>query len=171
MKHSSLAKSMAACLCLGVAVPLLAGAETPAPSAALSSKNIVATKPAETCLNDLRVFDNQMEKDGYWLGGTGSGYGYRMGGYRGAIASGYQDARPGYEVRTLIASATILARKGHQQSCEDTLATARNIYTPYIADLHGGGVPMEDMSGWRQQQIASSTRRKPRPVASCSCPG
>jgi sporulation protein YlmC with PRC-barrel domain len=120
------------------------------------SKNIVATKPAETCLNDLRVFDNQMEKDGYWLGGTGSGYGYRMGGYRGAIASGYQDARPGYEVRTLIASATILARKGQQQSCEDTLATARNIYTPYIADLHGGGVPMEDMPGWRQQQIAAA---------------
>ena len=159
MKRSTLAKSVAACLCLGVVIPLLS-AQTPAPGAASQpspvAKNAAAIKPAETCLSDLRAFDAQMEKDGYWLGGSGYGYGYRMGGYRGAIASGYQYARPGYEVRTLVASATILARNGQQQPCEDVLATTRNIYKLYVADLHSGGVPMEDMSGWRQQQIAAA---------------
>jgi len=157
MKRVTLAKSVAACFCLGVVVPLLS-AQTPAPSTANQpssvAKNVAAIKPAEACLSDLRVFDSQMEKDGYWLGG--SGYGYRMGSYGGAIASGYQNARPGYEVRTLIASANILARNGQQQPCEDVLATTRNIYKVYVADLHSGGVPMEDMSGWRQQQIAAA---------------
>jgi sporulation protein YlmC with PRC-barrel domain len=159
MKRVTLAKSVAACFCLGVVVPLLS-AQTPAPSTANQAspvaKNVAAIKPAEACLSDLRVFDSQMEKDGYWLGGSGYGYGYRMGGYGGAIASGYQNARPGYEVRTLIASADILARNGQQQPCEDVLATTRNIYKVYVADLHSGGVPMEDMSGWRQQQIAAA---------------
>jgi len=159
MNSSALPKSVAACFFPGLAVPPLA-AQTPAPGTANPpppiQKNASVTKPAQKCLSDLEAFDSQMEKDGYWLGGTGYGYGYRTGGYRGAIASGYQDARPGYEVRTLIASATILARKGQQQPCEDLLATARSIYTPYVADLHGGGVPIEDMSGWRQQQIAGA---------------
>ena len=112
--------------------------------------------PPRSVLSDLRAFDSKMEKDGYWLGGTGYGYGYRLGGYPGAIAAGYQNARPGYEVRTLVASANILARNGQQQPCEDVLATSRNIYKLYVADLHSGGVPMEDMSGWRQQQIAAA---------------
>jgi sporulation protein YlmC with PRC-barrel domain len=159
MKRSTLATSVAAFVCLGVGIPLLA-AQTPAPGSVNrpppGSQNVAATKPAEVCLADLRAFDSQMEKDGYWLGGSGYGYGYRLGGYQGAIASGYQNARPGYEVRTLVASATILARNGQQQPCEDVLATTRNIYKLYVADLHSGGVPMEDMPGWRQQQIAAA---------------
>lgn len=157
MNCSTLAKSVVACFCLGAAVPLLA-AQTPAPGTLPSAnqKDTSATKPAATCLSDLQAFDSQMEKEGYWLGGTGYGYGYRMGGYFGPIAAGYQNARPGYEVRTLIASANILARNGQQQQCEDVLTTARNLYKLYVADLHSRGVPMEDMSGWRQQQIAAA---------------
>jgi sporulation protein YlmC with PRC-barrel domain len=117
-----------------------------------------------------------MEKDGYWLGGSGSGYGYPMGGvgyygygvamggypaetatgYPAGTAHGYEDARPGYEVRTLLASANILARHGQQRPCEDVLTSIRTVYKSYLADLHSGGVATADVPGWRQQQIAAA---------------
>jgi sporulation protein YlmC with PRC-barrel domain len=169
MKRSILASSVAACFCLGLAAPLLAAqpavtgtANQPSPSEKSS-----ATKAAETCLSDLRIFDSQMEKDGHWLGGSGYGYGYPMGGsgygygyslggYPAATATGYQNARPGYELRILVASANILARHGQQQPCEDVLAATRDIYKLYVADLHSWGVPMADVPRWRQQQIAAA---------------
>ncbi len=81
-------------------------------------------------MTDLRAFHDQMQTDGYWLGGyhgTGDpgvdGYGYPLGGYgygyygyaygvTGSLAetgSGYLKARPGYEIQTLLAAADILA--------------------------------------------------------------
>jgi len=170
MKHSTLFGSVAACICLGLAVPLLA-AEPPVTGAASqpSSKeeSVSATKPAEKCLSDLRGFDGQMEKDGHWLGGSGygygypmgeSGYGYRypMGGFAAAPGTGYLNARPGYEVRMLIASANILARHGQQQACEQVLATTRTIYKLYVADLQSGKEPVVDVPGWRNQAIAAA---------------
>jgi sporulation protein YlmC with PRC-barrel domain len=168
MKRSILPGSVAACFCLGLATPLLAdepkviGAENhPSPI----EENVSATKPAEKCLNDLHVFDMQMEKDGYWLGGSGYGYGSPIAGYGyyGAIGDypaanlvAFQSARPGYEVRTLVASADILARHGQQQPCEDVLATTREIYKLYVADMQSGKVPTVDVPRWRQKQIASA---------------
>ena len=169
MKRATRAASVAACLCVGLAVPLLA-AEPATPNAANSSSadaKIVATsKPAEACLSDLRAFDGQMEKDGRWLGGDGYGYGYPMGqiGYGyfptgGASAvntGGYLDARPGYEVRTLVASANILAQHGQQKACENVLATTRSIYKLYVADLKSGDMPRADIPTWRNQAIATA---------------
>jgi sporulation protein YlmC with PRC-barrel domain len=106
-----------------------------------------------------------MEKDGYWLGESGYGYGYPMGGtgYGYPIGSdaattgaAFQNVRPGYEVRILLASATILARHGQQQPCENVLSTTRNIYKNYVADLHSGNMPIADVPGWQQQQIAAA---------------
>ena len=107
-----------------------------------------------------------MQKDGYWLGGSGFGYGYPMAGYQtpgigGATGAGYQNVRPGYEVRTLIAAANILAHHGQQQSCEAVLATTRDVYQVYAADMRNGGMPTTDGPSWRQQQIAAA-----QPVAS-----
>jgi sporulation protein YlmC with PRC-barrel domain len=169
MKRSILIGSVAACICFGLAVPLLA-AEPPvagtATKPASSEKNVSAAKPAEKCLNDLRAFDNQMEKEGYWLGGSGYGYGYpmgeagygyfAMGGNPAATGTGYQNARPGYELRTLLASANILAQHGQQQPCEDVLATTHHIYKVYVADMRSGKMPMADVQGWRQLQIAAA---------------
>lgn len=169
MKRSTLAGSAAALFYLGFATPLLAaepaatGAVTQSPSA---GNKVAAIKPAEKCLSDLGAFDNQMDKEGYWLGGSGFGYGYPMAGYGfgppmmegrpEANGMGYQNARPGYELRTLVAAADILAQQGQQQPCEDVLATTRQIYKVYVADMHSGKMPMADVQSWRQQQIASA---------------
>ena len=169
MMHLTLATSAAACLCIGLAAPVLA-AQPPAPNAkpqatnmstAAAEANVAAAKLAETCQNDLRAFDVQMQKDGYWLGGTGFGYGYPMDGYPtvglgGGTGMGYQDVRPGYEVRTLIASANILARHGQEQPCEDVLATTRGVYKTYVSDMQSGKVPRADVPGWQQAQIAAA---------------
>jgi sporulation protein YlmC with PRC-barrel domain len=131
-----------------------------------AGNKVAAIKPAEKCLNDLRAFDNQMDKEGYWLGGSGYGYGYPMAGYGfgppmtegrpQATGMGYQNARPGYELRTLVAAADILAQQGQQQPCEDVLATTRQIYKVYAADMHSGKMPTADVQSWRQQQIAAA---------------
>jgi sporulation protein YlmC with PRC-barrel domain len=167
MQRSILASSVATCFYLGLAAPLLA-AQPPATGTVSNSsrnaQNVSATQPADTCLSDLRAFNSQMEKDGYWLGGSGYGLGYPVG-YGGLgypidnnpppTVDGYQNARPGYEVRTLLASANILARHGQQLPCESVLATSRDIYKIYVADLQSGKVPMADEPTWRKQQIAS----------------
>ena len=117
---------------------------------------------------------------GYPLLGFGYGFdfGYPAGGYSAApaattaatsshaaapaasspaapAANDYETARPGYEVRTLIASATILAQHGQQQAFEGVLATARDVYQRYSADLRDRGVPPVDVPDWRQRQIAA----------------
>jgi sporulation protein YlmC with PRC-barrel domain len=171
MKSSTIAGHVAAFLCLGVATPLFAAEPlvTGTANLAVPEGKLVfpATKPAETCLNDLSTFHTEMQKDGYWLGGSsdaygypvgdaGYGYGYEMGPYPSATVGGYPNARPGYEIGTLIATANILARHGEQQPCEDVLATVKNIYTLYVADLRGGGAPRVGEPRWQQQEIAEA---------------
>jgi sporulation protein YlmC with PRC-barrel domain len=170
MTHSILASSVAVCTCLGLGAPLLA-AESPATGSANPAAPVektAAAQPAQQCLTDLRAFDGQMQKDGYWLSGSGYGYGYpMMGGYgfgygypmNGGVTAtqtGYRDARPGYDVRTLIAAANILARGGHQQACEDVLATTRDTYNLYVADLKSGKASTANVPGWQHEQIAAA---------------
>ena len=170
MKRSRLLGTVTAFISLGFATPLLAATPTliaqPAASgtespAASPGYNVSDTKVAKTCLADLRAFDAQMQKDGYWLGGSGFGYGYPMAGYptpgfAGGTGAGYQNVRPGYEVRMLVASANILARHGQEQQCEDVLATTRDVYKTYVSDMQSGKVPMADVPGWQQRQIAAA---------------
>ena len=168
MKRSTLLGSAAACCCLGVVVPLLAA---PAPTSDPSSntKALSASHPAGTCRSDVHAFNGQMEKDGYWVGGSAYGYGYPMGGigygaggygdgygYATADTPGYRNARPGYEIRILMASANILAENGQQQACESVLDTTRGIYKLYVADMNCRGIRPIDEPGWQQKQIAAA---------------
>jgi sporulation protein YlmC with PRC-barrel domain len=170
MRRSTLAGSVAAFFCLGFATTTLLAAEPAATGTVNQSpsagKKVAVINPAEKCLNDLRAFDSQMDKEGYWLGGSGYGYGYPMAGYGSGpsmmegrpegTGMGYQNARPGYELRTLVAAANILAQQGQQQPCEDVLATTRQIYKVYVADMHSGKMPTADVQSWRQLQIAAA---------------
>ena len=167
MTRSILTSSVAACICLGLATPALAAGPAATANPPAANETASATKPAEKCLADLRAFDSQMQKDGFWL--SGSGYGYpMMGGYGfdhgdpmsgGAMASRtrFRDLRPGYDVRTLIAAAHILARSGQQQACEDLLATTRTTYNSYVADLKSGKTSTSAEPDWQQRQVAAAT--------------
>ncbi|WP_131196263.1 PRC-barrel domain-containing protein [Lichenihabitans psoromatis] len=143
--------------------PAVAGAPAPVASTAQDAPTI---QPSASCLTDLRAFNAKIDKDGYWLGGGdgygyptggwGFGYGYTMGAYMPPVGLGFQNARPGYEIRTLLSSANILARQGQQQSCENILATTDAIYKRYVAEMHEGSAKIVNGPAWRQQQIAAA---------------
>jgi sporulation protein YlmC with PRC-barrel domain len=101
--------------------------------------------PARQCLGDLRAYDTLLQKNGYWLHGSGYGYDYPMAeqdaGSPGAApatpaapangaaeAGAYWHVRPGYEIRALMAAANVVAQRGQQHICESLLSTARAIY-------------------------------------------
>ena len=167
MLRSVLITTVAACSSLSCATPLLA-AQAPEATATSSPSNSVhmsAAKPAAKCMGDVRAFKNKMSKDGYWLGDSDYGYGYPMDGYEGGLAmgvqttgnmAGYGSARPGYEVRTLIAAANILAQNGKEQPCQNVLATTRTIYQSYTTDLRGRGARAADGAGWQKRQIEAA---------------
>ncbi len=171
MNRSTLAASLIAGLYLSFTVPVLAAQQSdPATARKPSTDTNAASKieASKECLRDLRVFHSQMQEDGYWLGGSGYGYGYPIYGYGydydydlgGTSASettDYGRGRPGFEIRTLIASADILARRGgQQQACKALLTATRDIYTGYVADMRESGMTQADMRGWRHQQIATA---------------
>lgn len=137
------------------AVVALATAVCLALAAGAAVAQTAPKKPAEACIADLKAFDSQLQKDGYWPHGAGYGYGYPMYGY-GETGMGYGRVRPGYDLRTLIASAHILAQRGDQPGCESLLRSARGIYTTYTEELRGGKVPRMDVSAWRSRQIGAA---------------
>ncbi len=121
--------------------------------------------PATTCLSDVRTFSAKIQVDGYWMGGSafgygypidGYGYGYPLGGYPVGGELNYQTSRPGYEVRTLLAAANILAHNGQARACEDVLATTHSIYQRYAGELHRHGWAMADGATWQKQQLAAA---------------
>jgi hypothetical protein len=165
VKTAILFGSFAAGSCLGLAAPVPAaqpasdGTPTdPAAGdvviAASQPAGTAALKPAHVCLDGVRAFTSQMHKDGYRRGGSDYANGYPMGG--DPASNGYQDVRPGHELRSLVVAATILARKGHQQSCEEVLATGRAIYKANAADPLSRGANNDEEPSWQQQQIKAS---------------
>jgi sporulation protein YlmC with PRC-barrel domain len=174
MIRSAFLVSVAACLWLGLASPMLAADPVATAGAVkqLPSNEMAANSKdtAEKCLTDLRMFDHKMETDGYWFGWSGYAYGnpmsggyaydYPMGGHPPPTPLRYPNARLGYEFRELMISANILARRGRQEPCEAVLGMTQRIYTTYVAQLKSDKVPTASNSGWRQQEIAGA-----KPVA------
>lgn len=122
-------------------------------------------KAALVCLDHLKAFNTQMETEGYWLGASGYGLGYPLGGYWFGASTGmaigmapadmpYAYARPGYEVRTLLSAAGILARHGRQQPCEDVLVQIRQSYDQYKSDMKGRDLRVANALGFHRQEVA-----------------
>jgi sporulation protein YlmC with PRC-barrel domain len=168
MAHPFRPRPLAALIYLTLSGPLLAAqpavAETG--SSPPTETAVDAASAASVCRDDIKSFDSQMTKDGYWRSGEGYGFGYPMGaagfGMYGSglnqesparAGAGYRNARPGYEVRVLVHAATILARHGQQQPCEDVLATTRVLYKNFLTDMRQAGKPVADVPDWRERQI------------------
>jgi sporulation protein YlmC with PRC-barrel domain len=128
-----------------------------------------ASANSNTSRDGTKNFSQQMAKGGYWVADEGDSLGYPVGaageGIVGRAASesgiqargpGYFSGRPGYEVRVLMAAASILARHGQQQPCEDVLSETRELYKSYLLDLQRAGVTPVDLPGWRHRQIAAA---------------
>jgi sporulation protein YlmC with PRC-barrel domain len=146
----------------------------------------VETKPAQQCLRDIRQLSANLNKGGDWLDGGDYGYGYPMFGYgyaygfgygadlgsperaarpEGIESKGYWRARPGYEVRTLLAAANIVAEHGEEQACQTLLSMTRDAYTAYKADLKNGTARRGGVPGTRREQIANAQPMSTRNVA------
>jgi len=149
---------LAGCVSLGVAGHLLA-----APPLEATSHD----KSAKQCVTDLQAFHDELQKGRYWLPSSGYGAGYPRYGYvygeRGVMlpidtfeSKAEVHARPGYEIRTLMASAHIMAQRGQQAACEALLAETRDIYKDYAANLNKTGVAKADMSCWQNRLIAAT---------------
>ena len=178
-KPQAIVVAVSAALSLGFAGPLLAASppqsSATASDASASSAAAADMKPDHACMGDLRTFSEQMQKEGYWLGGSSLGYGYPLYGYGGyggygygygygtgqrelgtTVDGGYSYARPGYEIRVLVGSASILAERGESEACRAVLGAARNLYGRYAADLREGKVPRADLGGWKRHQLDSA---------------
>ncbi len=59
----------------------------------------------------------------------------------------YSSARPGYEIRMLVGTASILADRGESEACRAVLGAARNLYGRYATELREGKVPRADLVG------------------------
>ena len=68
----------------------------------------------------------------------------------------YQGARPGYEIRSLVTSANILARHGQQQACETCSPRRSDIYKVYAGRSAWRPYADDERGGWRQRQIAGA---------------
>ncbi|WP_051329155.1 PRC-barrel domain-containing protein [Geminicoccus roseus] len=140
---------------------------------------------AEQCRNDLQAMRQKMEEDGYWLSGwRGAGYGTammpgapvaaanndpaevdQMAGQDAGVASpvavgpwgavGWQ-TRPHMELRTLYRAASVLAARGKQEACQSVVTAAEAIYQDYSSQLQELGVDPNEVSVWRQEQIANA---------------
>jgi sporulation protein YlmC with PRC-barrel domain len=134
-----------ACCCIAFAVPAMAADAPPAAAA--------------QCLTDLGTFSARLNQAGYWMGGSADGYGYPMGGYGYGDMTGpedYYSTRSGYDIRTLLSAANILARQGQQATCEAVLAQTATMYAAYAATLHSEGINVHGGPGWQRRQIAGA---------------
>ncbi len=169
------------CLLFGLSLPVFAQPplDPSAPAPGRAGKPAINSDSALKCLGDIGTLDTELSRDGYWLNESAYGYGYPMYGYsagqparldpqsvpRSGTAVDYARARPGYEIRTLLAATRILAQLGKQMECEALLGTSRNLYERYKGELGRGEDPGDQARTENLAEIAAAV-----PVTDANAP-
>ena len=143
-----------------VAAALLVGSGVRAQQAAPQSASGAQQQAvAQQCLNDLNAFGERMDKDGFWL----SGYGYRWGyGVPTGVASPWGTlaefgvSAPRFQIQALYSAASVLARRGNEQTCQAVLAELGQVYGQRVAQLRQAGIEPGQVISWRQRHLLAA---------------
>lgn len=162
------------------AAPSQQGAQKPSQQGAQKAQANSAgeERVARQCLDDLRRFAQDSQKEGYWLLGWGNRWGWSAeararsaavppptaanvgvaGGVNGAPWGGarFGYTSPRYQIRTLYAAANILARRNDQDGCNAVLSELRQLQTSYVQNLKQAGVEPGEIASWREQRLAAA---------------
>lgn len=168
-----------------ITVASILALSVPAQAQETQNANEPVTAENSQCLHDMQQLAQRMEDEGYWLAGypgarTG-GYGtrYPYGPTGGAVApSATADAdtatdpavdqpvapwadvgwreRPQYEIGTLFRAANVLASNGNEQACQAVVQATEERYAELVGELRELGVDPEQVSAWRQSEIAAA---------------
>lgn len=138
---------------------------------------------AENCMSDLRAFGSELDREGYWLTGWGSrwGYGTARRGYGAAgpvdrgdttgtaptanprnVVGGpwgsapYGVMSPRYQIRTLYMAADVLAHRGDESACQQVLRELKQAHDGYVAGLKQAGVEPGEIVDWRVRSLVAA---------------
>lgn len=116
---------------------------------------------AGTCQTELTDFANRLGEDQFWVTGWGNRWG------TGAVDpadtntalmpwNGADTDRrsPRTQIRQLFGAAHVLAYQGHSEGCQYLLDVLDQTYQDYTARLTDAGISPENVTGWRQEQLA-----------------
>ncbi len=116
---------------------------------------------AGTCQTGLTNFASELGHDQFWVSGWGNRWGTGAAGADDPNAafvpwSGADtDVRsPRTQIRQLYGAANVLAYQGNSEGCQYLLDILHNTYSEYTARLNDAGVAPENVSSWRQEQLA-----------------
>lgn len=114
-----------------------------------------------TCQTSLSNFANELSRDQFWVTGWGNRWG------TGQVdpattttntmpwAGAGTDLRsPRAQVRELYGAAQVLAYQGNSEGCQYLLEVLDSTYQSYTARLNDAGIAPDNVSGWRQEQLA-----------------
>lgn len=135
---------------------------------------------AEQCLQDLNTFAQRMSDDAYWMSGWGQRWGTPAPRPASAEADGamnetdstampprpvgtgpwnvggryYGINSPRYQFGTLYRAAYVLARRGDEQGCQHVVDALKGTYESHRSQLEEAGVDPQEVTTWREEQIA-----------------
>lgn len=114
-----------------------------------------------TCQTALTDFANELGRDQFWVTGWGNRWG------NGQVtpadttmstapwAGASTNLRsPRAQIRELYGAAQVLAYQGNSEGCQYLLDVLSTTYQSYTARLNDAGIDPENVSGWRQEQLA-----------------